>query len=165
MAGDLKKCRKAMFVAAVAVVAIAAAFFSGERYISSTRFCLSCHAMSYPYERLRKSAHYGPLGVDPGCKDCHLPPQFFLRMKTHAIDGVTDMIGVYRYGLSTKEAFDRHKEEFAARARAELRAWGCSPCKTCHKNPVPTSAAGKLAHEEAGAQNMTCVDCHQNLVH
>ncbi len=161
----LKRCWKAITIAAIVVIVSLTAVISGERYFSSTGFCVSCHAMTYPYEYLRKSSHYGRLGINPECRDCHFPPQFYLKVKTHTVNGIKDIISNFRYDLSTKEAFDKHKEDFAAKARAELRNWGSSPCKTCHKNPVPASELGKAAHEEAKTGTMTCVDCHQNLVH
>lgn len=158
-------CWKAMAIAAIAVIVSLIAVISGERYFSSTRFCVSCHAMTYPYEDLTKSSHYGRLGINPECRDCHFPPQFYLKIKTHTVNGIKDIISNFRYDLSTKEAFEKHKEDFAAKARTELRSLGSSPCKACHKNPVPASEFGKTAHEEAKTGRMTCIDCHQNLVH
>lgn len=160
-----KRCWKAMTMAAIAVIASLILLVSGERYFSSTSFCISCHAMSYPYEGLKKSYHYGKLGINPECRDCHFPPQFYLKIKTHTVNGIKDIISSFRYDLSTKEAFDKHKEDFAAKARSELKTWGSSPCKACHKDPSPASEFGKAAHEEAKTGKMTCVDCHQNLVH
>jgi len=154
-----------MITAAIATVVALMLLIGGEKYFSSTRFCLSCHAMSYPYEALKKSSHYGRLGINPGCKDCHFPPQFYLKIETHTVNGIKDIISNFRYNLSTKEAFDKHRDEFATRARSELKAWDSSPCRTCHKDPEPASEFGKAAHEEARTGKMTCVDCHQNLVH
>ena len=50
--------------------------FGGEAAISRTEFCVSCHSETYPYEELKKSSHWGALGADPGCKDCHVPQGF-----------------------------------------------------------------------------------------
>jgi nitrate/TMAO reductase-like tetraheme cytochrome c subunit len=153
-------------MATVAVIGALILLISGEKYFSSTGFCISCHAMSYPYEALKKSYHYGRLGINPECRDCHFPPQFYFKIKTHAFNGIKDIISNFRYDLMTKEAFDKHREDFAARARAELKAWGSSPCRTCHKDPSPSSEFGRVAHESARNNGkMTCVDCHQNLVH
>ncbi len=160
----IKGCWMAMIVASIVIIALGYAFIAGERYFSSTRFCVSCHAMSYPYEELKRSSHYGRLGINPGCGDCHFPPQFYLKVKTHIVSEITDIISNFRYDLSTKEAFDRRKDEFALKARKEIISWSSSPCKTCHKTPMPASDFGKTAHEKI-KDGANCVDCHRSLVH
>ncbi len=58
---------------AVLGIGVIAVVFGGEAAVSRTEFCISCHSESYPYEELKKSSHWGALGADPGCKDCHAP--------------------------------------------------------------------------------------------
>ncbi|MBI5903434.1 MAG: NapC/NirT family cytochrome c [Deltaproteobacteria bacterium] len=147
-----------MFAAAYAV-------FSAERYFSSTGFCLSCHSMSYPYEALKRSRHYGTLGINPECRDCHFPPWFPQKVKTHIVEGVRDIISEFRYDLGTKEAFDAHREEFAARARESIRSWDSASCRTCHKAPKPSTEFGRAAHASMKSGKATCVDCHRNIFH
>ena len=62
-----------MLYTAGGVLALGAAVFGGEALLSSTAFCTSCHSMSYPAAELRESDHFGAMGADPGCKDCHIP--------------------------------------------------------------------------------------------
>ena len=158
------RCR---VVLATVVITLAAAYavISGERYFSSTGFCISCHSMSYPYEGLGRSRHYGPLGINPECRDCHFPPQFHLKVKTHIVEGIRDGISELRYDLGTKEAFDTHKEEFARRARASIKSWDSASCRACHKAPKPSSDIGRAAHAGMESNGATCVDCHQNIFH
>src|SRR3989304_5499212 len=77
---------------AVVTLVITFGIIGGEMYISSTGFCLSCHSMSYVHDDLKKSSHYGALGADPECQDCHLPPQFLKRVESHIVDGVRGLI-------------------------------------------------------------------------
>lgn len=74
-----------LFGAALMVETITVVF-GGEHALSRTEFCVSCHSQTYPYEELKKSSHYGALGADPGCKDCHVPQglgKFHLALRTH----------------------------------------------------------------------------------
>ena len=69
--------------------------FGGEAAISRTEFCISCHSEIYPYEELKKSSHWGAIGMDPGCKDCHVPQglsNFHKAVWTHVVDGVPFLI-------------------------------------------------------------------------
>ena len=63
----------ALILGAVIAVGTIVVVFGGEAAVSRTEFCVSCHSETYPYEELKKSSHWGALGADPGCKDCHVP--------------------------------------------------------------------------------------------
>lgn len=136
-----------------------------EEYFSSTKFCVACHSMTYPERELRASSHFGPLGFTPECGDCHLPPGFFERATTHAIDGAKDMVSNFRYNIRSEEDFDRYRAEFAHKARVRLKKWDSSPCRTCHRNPVPRNDWARPFHEEMRGGKKTCIDCHQNIFH
>ncbi|GMR04273.1 MAG: hypothetical protein BMS9Abin23_0165 [Thermodesulfobacteriota bacterium] len=153
-----------VIITAVVVILIVYGFERAERYSSSTEFCIRCHSMTYPYEGLKKSVHRGPLGINPGCGDCHLPPQFTKRVWRH-LRGVRELINEWRYDFSTKEAFDARKPAMTAKARASFRAWDSSPCRSCHETPRPVSGFGKSAHATMKERGLTCVDCHRGLFH
>jgi NapC/NirT cytochrome c family, N-terminal region len=79
-----------LLLGAVIMVGAIAVAFGGEHALSRTEFCVSYHSQTYPYEELKKSSHYGALGTDPGCKDCHVPQglgNFHLALWTHIYDG------------------------------------------------------------------------------
>ncbi|MEK7880336.1 MAG: NapC/NirT family cytochrome c [Deltaproteobacteria bacterium] len=160
------KSRMIIVITAVAVLALNYAVIHGERFFSSTGFCISCHSMTYPYEGLEKSAHWGSLGINPECRDCHFPPGFTGKIKVHILAGMKDVVSSFTLDLSTKEAFDKHKDEFARKAREQIKGWDSSPCRACHKAPKPSSVFGKAAHTELlPAGKATCVDCHQGIFH
>ena len=84
----------ALLLGAAGAVALLVALFGGEAALSTTQFCVSCHSMSYPAEELRKSSHYGALGANPGCKDCHIPQglaNFHLAVASHVVDGAREL--------------------------------------------------------------------------
>ncbi len=84
-----------LIVGGVVGILLIAVVFGGEAAVSRTEFCISCHSETYPYEELKKSSHYGALGADPGCKDCHVPQgfsNFHKAIYTHVVDGVPFLI-------------------------------------------------------------------------
>ena len=142
--------------------------FGGEAALSTTAFCTSCHSMSYPAEELRESDHYGVMGADPGCKDCHVPQgleNFHLALQTHLLDGAREVYLELTGNYSTKKAFNKRRLEMAHHARMNLKRWDSVTCKACHRNPRPDADDAKEAHKLMRTQAVTCIDCHQNLVH
>ena len=99
----------ALLLGAVLMVGSIVVVFGGEAAISRTEFCVSCHSETYPYEELKKSSHWGALGSDPGCKDCHVPQglsNFHLAVWTHVVDGVPFLIQEFTVDYSTIEKFN-----------------------------------------------------------
>ena len=142
--------------------------FGGEAAVSQTEFCISCHSEIYPYEELKKSSHWGALGADPGCKDCHVPQgfkNFHKAIYTHVVDGVPFLIKEFTTDYSTVEKFNEHRPEAAFRARMKLKEWDSLTCRACHKNVKAPGASAKAAHAKMQSEGATCIDCHQNLVH
>jgi len=157
-----------LIVGAVLGILSVAVVFGGEAAISKTEFCISCHSEVYPYEELKKSSHWGALGVDPGCKDCHVPQGFFNFHKavyTHVVDGLPFLIKEFTEDYSTIEKFNEKRPEAAFRARMKLKEWDSLTCRTCHKNVKAPGASAKAAHAKMQTEGATCIDCHQNLVH
>lgn len=156
---------KVFILGAVAALVVYFGVTGVERVFSTTGFCLKCHSMSYPNEELKESTHYSALGADPECEDCHLPPQFLLRVESHIVDGMRGFIGEFTHDLSTEDGFDEYRAEFAHNARVNLRKWDSSPCRRCHKKVRPSSDEAEREHKKMVTAGATCIDCHQNLVH
>jgi nitrate/TMAO reductase-like tetraheme cytochrome c subunit len=158
----------ALILGAVIAVGSIVVVFGGEAAISRTEFCVSCHSETYPYEELKKSSHWGALGADPGCKDCHVPQglsNFHLAVWTHVVDGLPFLIDEFTKDYSTIEKFNEFRPEAAYRARMKLKGWDSMTCRACHKNTKPPGASAKAAHKKMETEGATCIDCHQNLVH
>ncbi len=118
MAGKLRQYLSvsggALLLGAVLVVGAIALVFGGEHALSRTEFCVSCHSQTYPYEELKKSSHYGALGADPGCKDCHVPQglgNFHLALWTHMYDGTRAVLAEMKYDYSTIEKFNERRPD------------------------------------------------------
>ncbi|CUS33646.1 putative tetraheme cytochrome c-type [Candidatus Nitrospira nitrificans] len=129
---------------------------------------MSCHSQTYPYEELKKSSHYGALGADPGCKDCHVPQgleNFHLALRTHIYDGTMAVLAEIKYDYSTIKKFKERRPIMAHHARMSLKNWDSITCRECHKNTKPPGASAKAAHKKMETEGATCIDCHQNLVH
>ena len=142
--------------------------FGGEAALSTEEFCTSCHSMSYPQQELRESTHYGALGVNPGCKDCHIPQgieNFHLAVATHIVDGARELYLELVNDYSTLEKFNERRLIMAHDARMNLKKWDSVTCRTCHKNPQPPGEDAQAEHKKMETEGATCIDCHQNLVH
>ena len=161
----LKAHGKAIVVTALVCLLGFIAVIKLDHVLGSTRFCLSCHSMTYNAAELKESTHYGALGGNPECRDCHIPSGFFAEIRTHLFDGARGVLGELRLDLSTIEKFDEHRAEFAHNARMNLKRWDSSTCRRCHKNPQPSSDSAMAAHKKMETEGATCIDCHQNLVH
>lgn len=142
--------------------------FGGEAALSTEEFCTSCHSMTYPQSELKQSSHYGALGINPTCKDCHIPQgieNFHLAVMTHAVDGARELWLEMVNDYSTLEKFNERRGEMAHDARMNLKKWDSITCRTCHKKPAPPGESAQAEHKKMETEGATCIDCHQNLVH
>lgn len=149
-------------------IVLVAVVFGGEAALSTEEFCTSCHSMTYPQEELKQSTHYGALGVNPGCKDCHIPQgveNFHLAVATHVVDGARELYLELVNDYSTLEKFNERRLIMAHDARMNLKKWDSITCRTCHKNPQPPGESAQAEHKKMETEGATCIDCHQNLVH
>ncbi len=153
----------AAFAAVLATLVI-----GGEAAVSHTAFCTSCHEMTYPAEELKKSTHYGALGADPECKDCHVPQgiaNFHRAVATHVFDGAREVWLHFTRDYSDAKKFNKYRLEMAHHARMNLKRWDSVTCRDCHRNARPPGAPAREAHARMETEGATCIDCHQNLVH
>lgn len=157
------------FLLGVAFAAVLATLvIGGEAAVSHTAFCTSCHEMTYPAEELKKSTHYGALGADPECKDCHVPQgiaNFHRAVATHVFDGAREVWLHFTRDYSDVKKFNKYRLEMAHHARMNLKRWDSVTCRDCHRNARPPGAAAREAHARMETEGATCIDCHQNLVH
>ena len=168
MTGLQKGSIGTLLVGGLLGIVLVAGVFGGEAALSTDGFCTSCHSMTYPQEELKRSTHYGALGVNPGCKDCHIPQgieNFHLAVATHVIDGARELYLEIANDYSTLEKFNERRLEMAHDARMNLKKWDSVTCRTCHRNPEPPGEDAQAAHKKMETEGATCIDCHQNLVH
>lgn len=157
-----------LLIGAVLGIIMTAVVLAGEAAVSTNEFCTSCHSMSYPAKELKESSHYGALGANPGCKDCHIPQgleNFHLAVATHIVDGARELYLEFANDYSTLEKFNERRLIMAHDARMNLKKWDSITCRECHRNPQPPGDDAQAAHKKMETEGATCIDCHQNLVH
>lgn len=160
--------RGPLLAGAIAGVALLAVVFGGEAALSTDAFCTGCHSMSYPAAELRKSTHYGVVGADPGCKDCHIPQglaNFPRAVAAHLVDGTRELVLHFRRDYSDIGKFNANRLAMAHYARMRLKEWDSVTCRACHREPRPPGKTARADHEKMKHGRATCIDCHQNLVH
>lgn len=168
MTGLQKGSIGTLLVGGLLGIVLVAVVFGGEAALSTDGFCTSCHSMTYPQEELKRSTHYGALGANPGCKDCHIPQgieNFHLAVATHIVDGARELYLEIVNDYSTLEKFNERRLGMAHDARMNLKRWDSVTCRDCHRNPAPPGEDAQAAHKKMETHGATCIDCHQNLVH
>jgi nitrate/TMAO reductase-like tetraheme cytochrome c subunit len=142
-----------------------------DHYTSTDAFCTSCHAMqSYiaDTEAYKSSAHQTTAsGVRPGCADCHIPKGLVTATYTHVVNGISDMWGEISLDYDDPDVWNAEKARLAYATRDWFRKNDSITCRECHEESSikPTRQRGQKQHKEARETNMTCIDCHYNLVH
>jgi len=161
-----------LWIAAVIFVAGAAMtslFNIGLAYTNTTAFCTSCHSMKWNLEEFQDSWHYtNHAGVRIGCADCHVPREFFPKMRAKILaykDVMHEILGT----IGTREKFDRRRWSMAQRVWAKMKATDSRECRNCHKwEAMDLSEQDKVArkkHARARDEGKTCIDCHKGVAH
>jgi len=79
MAGKLRQYLRvsggSLLIGALLAIGAISVVFGGEHALSRTEFCVSCHSQTYPYEKLKKSSHYGALVGRSGLQRLSRPPR------------------------------------------------------------------------------------------
>lgn len=142
-----------------------------DELTTTDSFCTSCHAMqSYiaESETYKTSVHQTTnSGVRPGCADCHIPKGLVISTYTHVVNGISDAWGEISRDYEDPEVWNAEKARLAYATRDWFRANNSVTCRECHEEVSikPERKRGQRQHAEALQQNMTCIDCHYNLVH
>lgn len=168
MTGLQKGAIGTLLTGALLGIVLVGVVFGGEAALSTDEFCTSCHSMTYPQEELKMSTHYGALGANPGCKDCHIPQgfkNFHLAVYTHVVDGARELWLEMVNDYSTLEKFNERRLIMAHDARMNLKKWDSVTCRECHRDPDPPGEDAQAEHKKMETEGATCIDCHQNLVH
>jgi len=138
---------------------------------STTAFCTSCHSMA----RLGADAGYqasahvsNRQGVVVECGDCHIAaPNIFIESYNHAVHGLKDAYAEFINDYSNPAIWEMRRIELAHHVRAQMRQEDSATCRSCHvpDRIAPEQTEGQAAHALLQSQEVTCIDCHINLVH
>jgi nitrate/TMAO reductase-like tetraheme cytochrome c subunit len=149
----------------------AIASLEANHFTSTDAFCTSCHAMTSQAEDpyFRQSAHRSNAeGVHPGCSDCHIPKSnWFIETYTHVTEGTHDLLAHLTHDFNDPRVWGARRAELEKDVRATMHAQDSVTCRGCHDAATiqPKSDAGRQSHAMLKQGNLTCVDCHANLVH
>ena len=146
------------------------AFNTAMEWTNREEFCISCHEMKdNVYQEYRSTVHYqNRTGVRATCPDCHVPKEW-----THKIiRKIQASNEVWHHLLGTvdsPEKFNAKRAELASHEWARMKRTDSRECRNCHHFESMDFAeqitrSGRK-HQEAIAENKTCIDCHKGIAH
>lgn len=159
-----------IFLAGAAFFAVFwAGFNTVVQATNSTEFCVSCHSMHANYEEYKRTIHYSNRsGVRVECADCHVPKDFFPKMRAKVI-AVKDIYHEIVGTVDTPEKFEARRLQMAEAVWAKMETTQSRECRTCHAfESMDFDEQGRRSsrrHEEAAAEGKHCIQCHQGIVH
>jgi cytochrome c-type protein NapC len=133
-------------------------------------FCISCHAMrEYVYKEYRKSTHYNNrTGVRASCPDCHVPKEWGHKV-VRKVRATNELFHWLKGSIDTPEEFKAKRLELAQHVWKSMVATDSRECRNCHgigfMNPDAQAAQAHVMHGLADKWGMTCIECHQGIVH
>ncbi|NIV29177.1 MAG: cytochrome C, partial [Anaerolineae bacterium] len=85
----------------------------------------------------------------------------------HVTKGMHDLYATVVRDLDTPEQWAQRRPVLTERARQWFRDTDSATCRHCHEQDAitPRSQTGKSMHAMARKNEMTCIECHTNLVH
>ena len=146
-----------------------AGFNSILAYTNEMEFCTSCHSMKVNLEEYKETLHYkNASGVQATCSDCHVPTQFFPKMKAKILaykDVMHEILGT----IDTQEKYEEHRWDMASRVWEKMKATDSRECRNCHDyDNMSFSEQDRTArkkHPRAQLKGQTCIDCHKGIAH
>lgn len=164
--------KKRLFV--VAAIFLLGVSFSGlfnfvMESTNTTEFCISCHSMQWNYNELKETVHWqNGSGVHAGCADCHVPKEFWPKMRAKIIaskDVWHEIIGT----IDTPEKYEARRWEMASRVWKQMKETDSRECRNCHSfdhmDLSEQSRSARKKHDSATDKGDTCIDCHKGIAH
>lgn len=138
---------------------------------NTERFCISCHEMrDNVFAELKTTIHYtNRSGVRAHCPDCHVPHNWTNKI-ARKMQASNEVWGKIFGEVDTREEFQDHRLELAAREWARMKANDSLECRNCHSadsmditRQSPRAAAAHQRFLFTGQK--TCIDCHKGIAH
>jgi cytochrome c-type protein NapC len=154
-------------VAFVVGIAFSSLFELVVTSTNDTEFCSGCHSMQWSYAQLKASTHWkNSSGIHAGCADCHVPKEFWPRLKTK-ISATKDLWHEIAGTINTQEKFDARQLQMAERVWQQMRETDSRECRNCHlfqhMDIGKQSDAARKDHQNDTGK--TCIDCHKGIAH
>lgn len=164
------------FALAMGLIGLIAAFTlvvagaAGLAWTSTEQFCIGCHEMrANVYAEYKDTVHdRNRTGVRAICTDCHVPrePGPLLIRKARA---TFEVWGHLRGIIDTKEKFESHRADLAARVWTRMLETDSHECRNCHHsekmNADKQTEKAQARHLKARAEGWTCIECHYGIAH
>jgi len=142
-----------------------------NHYTSTQDFCgNACHAMTWIVnDPIYTSSQHrrNNSGVVADCKDCHLPKGIVRETWAHIRNGSRDLIASLSNDFSEKALWELRRQALAHEVREKMIDDDSENCRTCHQLSMQENTKARVSrqHELANRNNVTCIQCHFNLVH
>jgi cytochrome c-type protein NapC len=145
-------------------------FSWGLELTNNETFCRTCHEMNdNVYQEYRTTVHdQNRTGVRATCPDCHVPHEFFPKMK-RKLEASNEVLHKILGTIDTREKFESHRIELAEHEWARMKGNDSHGCRSCHTfdnmDLTKQGPRARVRHVQAQEQGKTCIDCHKGIAH
>ena len=145
-------------------------FNTAMQATNTMEFCIGCHEMKdNVYVEYKETVHYqNRSGVRAVCSDCHVPRDWTYKM-IRKIQASKEVWGKITGKIDTREKFQEHRLEMAAREWARMKSTDSRECRNCHDfttmMPENQKPRARKQHINAMSAGNTCIDCHKGIAH
>jgi len=140
---------------------------------NTEEFCISCHVMKdNVFTEYQETIHYSNrTGVRAVCSDCHVPKEFFPKMRRKIRASMHEIPHFILGTIDTREKFEARRLYLAQRVWSDMKKSDSHECRNCHalehmnleKQERTASRKHTLKRQEERGE--TCIDCHQGIAH
>lgn len=136
--------------------------------------CAECHPVQYEEYQL-SSMGSSKNRLRPGCTNCHDNVHSFYNWFDYMYLAPKTWINQVQISLRDRDTYNKTlAPALASKARAQFLANDSHRCRECHTDPTHQASlkgtrgefrADIPPHQQMVKDKMTCVQCHQNLMH
>jgi cytochrome c-type protein NapC len=147
-----------------------AAGAAGLAWTNTEQFCIGCHEMrENVYAEFKDTIHdKNRSGVRAVCSDCHVPREPIPMLK-RKVAATFEIWGKITGKIDTKEKFEKHRYELAARVWTTMIRNDSHECRNCHQAESMSSELqsekARARHKKGWAEGKTCIHCHFGIAH
>ncbi len=135
--------------------------------------CAECHPVQYEEYKLSAMGS-SKSALRPGCTNCHDKTHSVLEWFSYMYLGNKNWTQMVQLSLRDRGMYNtKLGPRFAPKVRARFIKTDSARCRECHLRDNKSPFKGTLGeyrpeippHKKAKKQNITCIQCHQNLTH
>jgi cytochrome c553/nitrate/TMAO reductase-like tetraheme cytochrome c subunit len=136
--------------------------------------CAECHSVQYEEYKLSAMGS-STNALRPGCLNCHDQTHTVGSWFSHMYRGNKVWTQMVQLALRDRDLYNtKLGPRLAPKARARFIETDSARCRECHiredNQPLLEGTLGEYKpeippHQEAKEQNLSCIQCHQNLTH